>query len=177
VATQTRRRKRSDAKGGIDDMCNEKGRSPEDSSGIRRQVQALDTANAAKRLREEKSYEDHGRSVLSLVHGPSLQAMLTAIAAGRRTGERRVVGPSTIQVLEGEVRFVAGEGQHELSAGGMLILESNVSYEAEALTNAAFLQTLLLSGEEMSLPQPLHPTEPAEGRAYLELPGVDRASG
>jgi hypothetical protein len=58
----------------------------------------------------------------------------------------------------------------------MLILESNVPYEAEALTNAAFLQTLLLSGEERSIPQPVHPTEPAEGRADLELPGVDRAS-
>lgn len=158
-------------------MCNEKVRSPEGSPEIQRSAQALDTASATKRLREEKSYEDHGRSVLSLVHGPSLRAMLTAIAAGRRTGERRVVGPSTIQVLEGEVRFVAGEGQHELSAGGMLVLESNVSYEAEALTNAAFMQTLLLSGEERSLPRPVHPTEPTEGRADLEMPGADRASG
>ena len=158
-------------------MYNEKARNLEDSPEIRRPAQALDAASAAKRLREEKSYEDHGRSVLSLVHGPSLRAMLTAIAAGRRTGERRVVGPSTIQVLEGEVRFEAGEEQHELSAGGMLILESNVSYEAEALTNAAFLQTLLLSGEERSLPQPVHPAEPAEGREDLEPPGADRASG
>jgi quercetin dioxygenase-like cupin family protein len=158
-------------------MCNEKARSPEDSLEIHRSAQAFDTASAAKRLREEKSYEDHGRSALSLVHGPSLRAMLTAIATGRRTGERRVVGPSTIQVLEGEVRFVAGEEQHELSAGGMLILDSNVPYEAEALTSAAFLQTLLLSGEERSIPQPVHPTEPAEGRADLDLPGADRASG
>jgi quercetin dioxygenase-like cupin family protein len=157
-------------------MGNEKARSPEDSLEIHRSAQAFDTASAAKRLRKEKSYEDHGRSVLSLVHGPSLRAMLTAIATGRRTGERRVVGPSTIQVLEGEVRFVAGEDQHELSAGGMLILESNVPYEAEALTNTAFLQTLLLSGEERSIPQPVHPTELAEGRADLQLPGVDRAS-
>ncbi len=158
-------------------MCNEKARSPEDSPEIGRPAQALDTAGAARRLRKEKSYEDHGRSVLSLTHGPSLRAMLTAIATGRRTGERRVAGPSTIQVLEGEVRFEAGEEQHELSAGGMLILERNVPYEAEALTNAAFLQTLLLSGEEKSLPQPVHPTEPAEGGADLGPQGADRASG
>ena len=158
-------------------MGNEMARSPEDTPEIRRSAQAFDTASAATRLRKEKSYVDHGRSVLSLVHGPSLRAMLTAIATGRRTGERRVVGSSTIQVLEGDVRFVAGEEQHELSAGGMLILESNVPYEAEALTSAAFLQTLLLSGEERSIPQPVHPTKPAEGRTDLELPGADRASG
>ena len=117
--------------------------SPKDTLEIRRQVQALDAASAANRLREEKTYEDHGRSVLNLFHGPSLRAMLTTIAAGRRTGERRVAGPSTVQVLEGEVRFRAGEERHVLSAGGTLVLEGNVPYEAEALSDAAFLHTLM----------------------------------
>jgi quercetin dioxygenase-like cupin family protein len=122
--------------------------SPEDSLEIRRQVQALDAASAAKRLREEKTYEDHGRSVLNLFHGPTLRAMLTAIAAGRRTGERRVAGPSTVHVLEGEVRFQAGEERHVLSAGGTLVLEGNVPYEAEALSDAAFLHTLVRQTED-----------------------------
>ncbi len=154
-------------------MRDERARSTEESIEIRKPAQAFDTASAAKRLRKEKTYEDHGRSVLSLVHGPSLRAMLTAIATGRRTGERRVAVPSTVQVLEGEVKFNAGAEQHELSAGGMLILESNVSYEAEALSDAAFLHTLVPSNEERSLPQPVHPTEPAERRADLDLPGAD----
>ena len=149
--------------------------SPKDTLEIRRQVQALDAASAAKRLREEKTYEDHGRSVLNLFHGPSLRAMLTTIAAGRRTGERRVAGPSTVQVLEGEVRFRAGEERHVLSTGGTLVLEGNVPYEAEALSDAAFLHTLVLSGEEVSTPRSVHPTEPAEGRADLDLPGASHA--
>ena len=49
-------------------MRDEKTRSPEDSLEIRRPVQAFDAASAAKRLREEKTYEDHGRTVLSLFH-------------------------------------------------------------------------------------------------------------
>jgi quercetin dioxygenase-like cupin family protein len=165
-----------DAKGGITDMRDENFCSPEDSLGIRRPVQAFDAASAVKQLREEKSYEDHGRSVLSLFHGPSLRAMLTAIATGRRTGERRVAGPSTVHVLEGEVRFRAGEEQHVLSAGGTLVLEGNVPYEAEALSDAAFLHTLVVPGEERSIPQPVHPAEPAEGSADLDLPGVGHAS-
>ena len=124
-------------------MHNEEVCIPEDGVEIRRSVQAFDVASAAKRLREEKTYEDHGRSVLNLFHGPSLRAMLTAIAGGRRTGERRVAGPSTVQILEGEVRFRAGEERHVLSAGGMLVLEGNVPYEAEALSDAAFLHTLV----------------------------------
>jgi quercetin dioxygenase-like cupin family protein len=158
-------------------MRDEKAHSPEDSLEICRPVQAFDAASAAKRLREEKTYEDYGRSVLSLFHGPSLRAMLTALAAGRRTGERRVAGPSTVHVLEGEVRFQAGEERHVLSAGGTLILEGNVSYEAEALSDAAFLHTLVwLAEEEKSLPRSARPTEPAERRADLDLPGADHAS-
>jgi len=145
-------------------MRDERALSPEDSLEIRRPIQVFDTVGAAERLREEKAYEDHGRSVLSLLHGPSLRAMLTAIATGRRTGERRVAGPSTVHVLEGEVRFQAGEERHVLSAGGTLVLEGNVPYEAEALSDAAFLHTLVLQGEEVSAPRSVYLTEPAEGR-------------
>jgi len=158
-------------------MSDEKARNPEDSVEIRRPVQAFDAAGEAKRLREEKAYEDHGRSVLSLFHGPTLRAMLTTIATGRRTGERRVAGPSTVQVLEGEVKFQAGEERHVLSAGGTLVLEGNVPYEAEALSDATFLHTLVRTTEEdKRLPRSAHPTEPAEGRADLDLSGADRAS-
>src|SRR5215208_1359410 len=162
-----------DAKGGITDMCEDKACSPEDSLEIRRQVQALDAASAAKRLREEKTYEDHGRSVLNLFHGPSLRAMLTTIAGGRRTGERRVAGPSTVQVLEGEVRFRAGEERHVLSAGGTLVLQGNVSYDAEAMSDAAFLHTLVQPVEQgQGFPQPAQPMEPAEGCPDLDLPSA-----
>ena len=157
-------------------MRDERALSPEDSLEIRKLVQVFDTASVTERLREEKTYQDHGRSVLSLFHRPSLRSMLTVIASGRRTCERRVADPSTVQVREGEVRFQAGEERHVLSAGGTLVLEGNVPYEAEALSDAAFLHTLVLSGEEISAPRSVHPTEPAEGRADLDLPGAGHAS-
>ena len=158
-------------------MCEDKTYSTEDSLEIRSPVEAFDAASAAKRLREEKTYEDHGRSVLSLFHGPTLRAMLTVIATGRRTGERRVAGPSTVQVLEGEVKFQAGEERHVLSAGGTLVLEANVPYEAEALSDAAFLHTLVRpTDEDKGLLRSAHPTDPAEGRVDLDLPGAGHAS-
>ena len=164
-------------KGDSTDMRDKKACGPDDSLEIRKPVQALDTASVAKRLREEKTYEDHGRSVLSLYHEPSLRAMLTAIAAGRCTGERRVACLSTVHVLEGEVRFKAGEERHVLCAGGTLLLEGNVPYEAEALSDATFLHTVVQPVEEEGgSSQPVHPTEPGEGCADPDLPGADRAS-
>jgi quercetin dioxygenase-like cupin family protein len=150
---------------------------PEGDTEPPKPVQAFDYASAIERLRGQKVYEEHGRSVLVLAHEPSPRLVLTAIAAGRRTGERRVAGASTVQVLDGEVRFMAGEERHVLSAGGTLVLQGNVSYDAEAMSDAAFLHTLVQPVEQgQGFPQPVHPTEPAEGRADLDLPGVDRAS-
>ena len=158
-------------------MQQDKTGNPEGDTGSPKPVQAFDGARVIERLRGEKVYEDHGRSVLVLAHEPSPRLVLTAIAAGRRTGERRVAGASTVQVLEGDVRFTAGEERHVLSAGGTLVLQGNVSYDAEAMSDAAFLHTLVQPVEQgQGFPQPVHPTEPAEGRADLDLPGVDRAS-
>ncbi len=158
-------------------MQHDKTGNPEGETGPPKPVQAFDYASAIERLRGQKVYEEHGRSVLVLAHEPSPRLVLTAIAAGRRTGERRVAGASTVQVLDGEVRFMAGEERHVLSAGGTLVLQGNVSYDAEAMSDAAFLHTLVQPVEQgQGFPQPVHPTEPAEGRADLDLPGVDRAS-
>ena len=158
-------------------MQHDKTSNPEGDTGPPKPVQAFDYASAIDRLRGQKVYKEHGRSVLVLAHEPSPRLVLTAIAAGRRTGERRVAGASTVQVLDGEVRFMAGEERHVLSAGGTLVLQGNVSYDAEAMSDAAFLHTLVQPVEQgRGFPQPVHPTEPAEGRADLNLPGVDRAS-
>lgn len=155
-------------------MRHDKIDNTEGNTGPPKPVQAFDYASVIERLRDEKVYEDHGRSVLILAHEPSPRLAFTAIAAGRRTGERRVAGASTVQVLEGEVRFRAGEEQHVLSAGGALVLQGNVSYDAEAVSEAAFLHTLVQSVEQGR--GFLQPTEPAEGRVDLDLPGADRAS-
>ena len=90
-------------------MRDEKARSTEDSLENRRPVQAFDAASAAQRLREEKTYEDHGRSVLSLFREPSLRAMLTAIAAGRLGGQNADVD---------DVQFGPGLGSQGGGSGG-----------------------------------------------------------
>jgi len=64
-----------------------------------------------------------------------------------------------------------------LSAGGTLILEGNVPYEAEASSDAAFLHTFVRPTEgDKGLLRSAHPTETAEGRADMDLPGTDHAS-
>jgi quercetin dioxygenase-like cupin family protein len=125
------------------DVRHDETGNPDGNSGPPRPVRAFDYATIIEHLRGEQAFEDHGRGVLILAHEPSPRLVLTAIAAARRTGERRVADSSTVQVLEGEVRFTAGEERHVLSAGGTLVLQGNVFYDAEAMSDAAFLHTLV----------------------------------
>jgi quercetin dioxygenase-like cupin family protein len=158
------------------DVRHDKTGSPEGNTGLPKPVQTFYYASIIEGLRDEKSFEDHGRSVLIVAHESSLRLALTAIAAGRRTGERRVAGASAVQVLEGVVRFRAGEERHVLSAGGTLVLQSNVSYDAEAVSDAAFLHTLVQPVEQgRGFPQAASDAQVAEGRVGPDLPGADRA--
>ena len=68
------------------------------------------------------------------------------------------------------MRLRAGEEWYVLSAGGTLVLQGNVSYDAEAMSDAAFLHTLVQPVEQgQGFPQPM---EPAEGRPDLDLPSA-----
>lgn len=144
---------------------------------LRKPVQAFGSASVLRRLGDGKTYEDHGRSVLILANEPSLRLALAVVAAGRRTGGRRVAGTSTAQVPEGEVGFGAGRERHVPCAGGTLVVRGNVSYDAEIMSGCAFLRTLAQPVERgRGFPKPALPTGPPEGRAGPDRPGTDRAS-
>ena len=76
------------------------------------------------------------------------------------------------------MRFATGEERNVLSAGGTLLLQGNVSYDAETVSDAPFLHTLAQPVEQggRGLTRPAHPTEPAEGNESSDSPGADRAS-
>ncbi|MDN5696405.1 MAG: hypothetical protein L0G70_00335 [Rubrobacter sp.] len=140
-------------------------------------VQSFDLTSAIERLRNEKSYEDHGRSIRILTHEPSVKLALTVLAAGRSTGQRLVAGASTVQVLEGEMRFRVEQKRHVLSAGGTLVLQGSIAYDAEALTEAAFLYTSVEAPEHTQhFSRVAHPTQPEQERVGPDLSGAARPS-
>src|ERR671921_1078739 len=86
------------------EVQHDKSGNPECNTGPREPVRAFDYASVVKVLRDEKSFQNYGRSVLILAHETSLRLALTAIAAGRRTGERRGARGSTPPGVGGGAR-------------------------------------------------------------------------
>lgn len=93
-------------------------------------------------LREEPEYASNGRNGLSLVKMPGLRVVLEVLRSGAELAEHRAPGPITVQLLEGEVRFRAGEEVFRIRQGEILALPAGRPHAVEAVRDAAFLITI-----------------------------------
>lgn len=94
------------------------------------------------RLKEETTWASGRRNAITLSKGP-LRVVLVVLKEGARLEEHRAPGPMTLQVLSGFIRFRAGDTGLELAPGHLVVLESVLSHNVEALADAALLLTLM----------------------------------
>jgi len=150
----------------------------EGDAGGRKPVQAFDYVSVIEGLRDEKIFEDHGRSVLILAHESTLQLALTAVAAGCHTGERRVAGACIHRPGAG------GRGEVQGGRGVVRALRwRNARFARQRGLRCGGLERRRLPAhagaaveQGRGFTELAHPTELAEGRVDLNLPGADRAS-
>lgn len=84
-----------------------------------------------------------GRSARTLVKEGPLRITLMAVAAGEDVPPHHADGPVAIQVLRGDIVFRVPEGECPLAAGDMLVLPARVEHSARAVTDCAFLVTIV----------------------------------
>ena len=94
------------------------------------------------RLKGEPNWSPGKRNAITLSKGP-LRVVLVVLKKGARLEEHRARGPMTLQVLSGLIRFRAVETSLELASGQLVVLESVLSHDVEALADAALLLTLV----------------------------------
>lgn len=93
------------------------------------------------RLKGEAAWSSGTRNAITLAKGP-LSIVLVVLKPGATLEEHRARGPMTLEVLSGSIRFRSAETVHEVEAGHLVILESVLAHEVEALTESALLLTL-----------------------------------
>jgi len=94
------------------------------------------------RLKREPSWSSGTRNAITLGKGV-LRVVLVVLKKGARLEEHRARGPMTLQVVSGLIRFRAGQTGLELAPGRLIVLESVLSHNVEALADAALLLTLM----------------------------------
>jgi quercetin dioxygenase-like cupin family protein len=96
----------------------------------------------ARKLRAESAYIANGRNGITLVKSPALRVVLELLHAGAELAEHHAPGPITVQVLEGEIRFLTGEDTFRVRAGEALALPAGRPHAVEAVRDSTLLITL-----------------------------------
>ena len=102
----------------------------------------LRLAEHVDRLRQEETWRTNGRNAITLTKEPTLRLVLLLLGKGTRMPEHQTAGPLTLQVLSGLVAFRAGDRTEEVGTGEVIVLESAIGHEVEALEESACLLTL-----------------------------------
>ena len=86
--------------------------------------------------------EAHGRSARTLVKDGPLRLTIMGLAAGGTLPPHSTEHPLSIQVVQGDVTFLAVGQEYTLTAGDILIFGAGVEHSARSEGGAAFLITV-----------------------------------
>jgi quercetin dioxygenase-like cupin family protein len=96
-----------------------------------------------ERLKEESTWRTSGRNAITLSKEPALRLVLMLLAKGHKISEHQAAGPLTLHILSGSsVAFRTGDRMDTLGSGELIVLESAIEHEVEALEETACLLTL-----------------------------------
>ncbi|HET8936932.1 MAG TPA: cupin domain-containing protein [Polyangiales bacterium] len=93
-------------------------------------------------LRHDDAFARNGHAARTLIHEPDLRIVLVAMKAGSRIREHRANETASIHPLHGHIRLQLENKAVELRAGQLLVLESGLPHDVEAIADGAFLLTL-----------------------------------
>ncbi|HEX2091907.1 MAG TPA: cupin domain-containing protein [Longimicrobiaceae bacterium] len=114
-------------------------------------------------LRREESYRRSGRAGRTLAKSGRFRLTLTAMAAGNEIGTHQADSPMTLHVLEGGLRFRAGDEDHELRAGQVLFFGPGDAHDIRATQESALLITISAVGDDFLTESPGDRPQRSEG--------------
>lgn len=83
------------------------------------------------------------RAAKTLVKEGPITVTLIGVNAGGGLHAHKAAGPITVQVLEGEIEFRAGEVKRSLAAGMLIALDAGIVHEVESAHGGMFLLTVV----------------------------------
>ncbi|MEX2528678.1 MAG: cupin domain-containing protein [Gemmatimonadota bacterium] len=104
----------------------------------------LDLLQALADLRAEEHEARSGHRQITVFRRAPVTHVLFAFEAGGQLNQHSTPGLVTIHVLEGRIRVRAEDQDHELAAGGVLILSPEVAHDVRALEASGMLLSVHL---------------------------------
>lgn len=96
-----------------------------------------------RRLRAEPEAAQNTRNGITLVKDGPLRVVLVLLKAGAAFDDAAGLGPATVQILSGQVRFEARDGQGTLGPGAIVAIESGIPHLVVAEEESVVLVTIV----------------------------------
>jgi quercetin dioxygenase-like cupin family protein len=119
---------------------------PESERSLHGLLQSFDLDAEVARLREEKAWQEGRRNAITLRKGEGLNVVLLVMKEGDRLDEHSALGPITLSVHKGHIRFSAADEAVEGGAGTVLACDAGVRHSVEALGEAVCLLNVAMGG-------------------------------
>ncbi len=99
----------------------------------------------AETLLAEAGSSVTGRAAKTFAKEGRLRVTLAALRSGVALDRHQVAGPVSIQVVRGGLRLVLDDGEADIAAGEVAVLDARVAHGARALGDCVLLITVALS--------------------------------
>lgn len=83
-----------------------------------------------------------GRNARTLLKDGPLRVTLVVLGAAGELAEHEAAGPITVQVVDGRIRFSAGDDEHDLGPGQLLAVGPGIRHRVTSDDGGAFLLTV-----------------------------------
>ncbi len=105
----------------------------------------IDLDEASTDLRELGG--DADRHAVTLIREGGMSVVLTDLKSGTVLQEHAAPGPTTVQVLAGNVRFILGDERFEVGPGRLVAFDGGTRHSVEAIDDSTLLLTLVAPRE------------------------------
>lgn len=97
-------------------------------------------------LREKAAAAKAGRAAKTLVKEGAIRVTVVALNKGVTLQAHQIEGTVSVHVLRGRARIAAAGGPIDLAAGGLAVIQQEVTHAVIATTDCALLITVAMPG-------------------------------
>lgn len=105
-------------------------------------VLVFDLDEERERAADPDLIDRSGRNARTLLKNGPLRVTLVVLGSGGELAEHEAAGPITVQVVEGRIRFSAGDEKHDLAPGQLLAVGPGIRHRVTSDHGATFLLTV-----------------------------------
>ncbi len=118
---------------------------PEGERMLNARLVEIDLNKFMAELKQETTWADSDRNSITVFKSNTSTIVLIGLHKNAELKEHNAIGNISVQVLEGEINFVAEQQTFSMVKGQMITLAANIPHSVTALKESFFLLTMLIN--------------------------------